>query len=170
MPRPKAGINILTECNRNKLWQSAACVCNAVLPGLVLSPAATASLEQSAELKQAFEDNVLTPQLGQPEEVATVIAFLASDGASYINGEFDSSRRWLAKSCSALCADSGSVCSRVTMHRDHPRPFVDKEKSGGVSSQNNKCLFKGFMSMVAVTFIEHDGYRNIQLMAKRNIP
>jgi len=82
----KAGINILTECMATAYGKRGV-RCNAVLPGLVLSPAATENLEAAPRLKQAFEENVLTPRLGSPEEVAAVIVFLASDAASYINGE-----------------------------------------------------------------------------------
>ncbi len=82
----KAGINVLTQCTATTYGKQGV-RCNAVLPGLVLSPAATSNLDQIPELKSAFEDNVLTPHLGTPQEVADVIAFLVSDAASYVNGE-----------------------------------------------------------------------------------
>ncbi|MEM8497128.1 MAG: SDR family NAD(P)-dependent oxidoreductase [Pseudomonadota bacterium] len=82
----KAGINALTQCTATAYGKRGV-RCNAVLPGLVLTPIANATFAQAPQLKQAFEDNVLCPQLGAPDEVANVIAFLASDAASYINGE-----------------------------------------------------------------------------------
>lgn len=82
----KAGINSLTQCTATTYGKRGV-RCNAVLPGLVLSPVAKSNLGQAPELKEAFEENVLTPHLGAPEEVAALIAFLASDAASYINGE-----------------------------------------------------------------------------------
>lgn len=82
----KAGINILTQCTATTYGQQGV-RCNAVLPGLVLSPTALEAFSREPEIKAAFEDNVLTPHLGTPEEVAAVIVFLASDAASYINGQ-----------------------------------------------------------------------------------
>lgn len=82
----KAGMNVLTQCTATA-YGKLGLRCNAVLPGLVLTPAATGNLEHAPALRQAFEDNVLTPELGEPQQVADVITFLASDLASYINGE-----------------------------------------------------------------------------------
>src|SRR5699024_3886354 len=58
---------------------------NAVFPGVIETPM-TKNLESSAETLQQI--NALTPlgRLGQPEEVARAILFLASDDASYITG------------------------------------------------------------------------------------
>jgi len=57
--------------------------CNAVLPG----PIATAKLlETPAEVIDGMLDWVPAARLGEPDEVASVIAFLCSDDASYVNG------------------------------------------------------------------------------------
>lgn len=58
---------------------------NAVFPGVIATPM-TEGLESSSE--QLEQINALTPlgRLGQPEEVANAILFLASDEASYITG------------------------------------------------------------------------------------
>lgn len=82
----KAGINVLTQCTA-VVYGRQGVRCNAVLPGLVLSPAATGTLEAHPEIRAIFHDNVLTPHLGTPEEIASVIVFLASDAASYVNGQ-----------------------------------------------------------------------------------
>lgn len=56
---------------------------NAVCPGFV----ATAILKDMPEkVIQAMEERVPMKRLAQPEEIANVYAFLASDEASYING------------------------------------------------------------------------------------
>ncbi len=60
--------------------------CNAVAPGLVLTPAAEDGLPPP--VRQVFDDNSLVPAFGaEPSEVAAVITFLASEDASFINGE-----------------------------------------------------------------------------------
>ena len=82
----KAGINILTQCTATTYGKQGI-RCNAVLPGLVLSAAAEDALSNTPEIREAFEDNVLTPHLGVPEEIAEVIVFLAGEGASYVNGQ-----------------------------------------------------------------------------------
>lgn len=58
---------------------------NAVFPGVIETPM-VAGLQESAETLAQI--NALTPmrRLGQPEEVANAILFLASDEASYITG------------------------------------------------------------------------------------
>lgn len=57
---------------------------NAVSPGTIDTPfhAATAR-----ELVESWKDGILMKRLGRPEEVASVIRFLASEEASFITGE-----------------------------------------------------------------------------------
>ncbi|MDZ7791716.1 MAG: SDR family oxidoreductase [Xanthomonadales bacterium] len=57
---------------------------NVVAPGLILTPASEGIDEVSRTI---FEDHCLTPRLGRPEDVAAVVAFLASDDAAFITGE-----------------------------------------------------------------------------------
>ncbi|TDR73543.1 3-oxoacyl-ACP reductase FabG [Paludibacterium purpuratum] len=56
---------------------------NAVCPGFVATPILSAMPEK---VIQAMEERVPMRRLAQPEEIANVYAFLASDDASYING------------------------------------------------------------------------------------
>jgi 3-oxoacyl-[acyl-carrier protein] reductase len=56
---------------------------NAVAPGFIATPI-LASMPDSV-LKE-MEQRVPLKRLGQPEEIANVYAFLASDEASYVNG------------------------------------------------------------------------------------
>lgn len=56
---------------------------NAVCPGFVATPILSAMPEK---VIQAMEERVPMKRLAQPEEIANVYAFLASDEASYING------------------------------------------------------------------------------------
>ena len=59
--------------------------CNAVSPGLTLSPAALENLPGA--LRDIVESETLTPYLGEPRDIAGMVAFLASDGARYITGQ-----------------------------------------------------------------------------------
>ncbi|AMC34865.1 3-oxoacyl-ACP reductase FabG [Janthinobacterium sp. B9-8] len=56
---------------------------NAVCPGFVATPILKAMPEK---VIQAMEERVPMKRMAQPEEIANVYAFLASDEASYING------------------------------------------------------------------------------------
>ena len=56
---------------------------NAVAPGFVSTPILQTIPEK---VLQEMENKVPLRRLGQPEEVANVYAFLASDEASYVNG------------------------------------------------------------------------------------
>ncbi len=57
---------------------------NAVAPG-VIETDMTASF--SDKIKRTFLDAIPLRRFGRPEEVASVVRFLASDDASYITGE-----------------------------------------------------------------------------------
>lgn len=59
--------------------------CNAVLPGLTGTPAALSHLP--AELRETVIEETLTPFLGGPDDIAHLVAFLASDAARYITGQ-----------------------------------------------------------------------------------
>ncbi len=65
--------------------------CNAVAPGPIETPllnAAPAMLGELGErLKQAMVGATVLGRIGQPEEVADAIAFLASDQSSYVTGQ-----------------------------------------------------------------------------------
>jgi NAD(P)-dependent dehydrogenase (short-subunit alcohol dehydrogenase family) len=57
--------------------------CNAVAPGLVWSK----FLEKHEERFRPYAESTPLRRHGQPDEIANVVAFLASDDASYITGE-----------------------------------------------------------------------------------
>jgi len=58
---------------------------NAIAPGYIVT-AMTAELREEAEGEQYLTDLHPLGRLGQPQEIASVASFLASDGASFING------------------------------------------------------------------------------------
>jgi len=59
--------------------------CNAVAPGLVLTPAALKNLPE--ETRRIFARHNALPYLGQPQDIASVVAFLASEEARYLTGQ-----------------------------------------------------------------------------------
>jgi NAD(P)-dependent dehydrogenase (short-subunit alcohol dehydrogenase family) len=59
--------------------------CNTVLPGLTASKAALEQLPP--RLREIVEEETLTPYLGEPMDIAHMVAFLASDEARYITGQ-----------------------------------------------------------------------------------
>lgn len=79
----KGGVNAFTRALAQELAPFGIRV-NAVAPGLVESDAASAMPKDHRDRLLA---NIPLRRLGKPEEVASIVRFLASDDASYITGE-----------------------------------------------------------------------------------
>ena len=86
----KAGIDSLTRYVAT-LYGKQGIRCNAVTPGVVKTPSLTANVP--TDQVALFERNHLTPNMGKPENIAEVVAFLLSDGRGVHHGA-GRERRW----------------------------------------------------------------------------
>jgi NAD(P)-dependent dehydrogenase (short-subunit alcohol dehydrogenase family) len=59
--------------------------CNAIAPGMTMTPALKEAFPPI--LRKAVEEETLRTQLGEPEDIAEAVAFLASDSARNITGQ-----------------------------------------------------------------------------------
>jgi len=79
----KGGVNAFTRSVAMELAPKKITV-NAVAPGVVETEMSSTVIRRA---KDIILDSIALKRLGQPEEVARVVAFLASDDSSYITGE-----------------------------------------------------------------------------------
>lgn len=80
----KAGVNALTlyvATSHGKKGIRA----NTILPGLVITEAVRAHLKE--DMLASLSKATLTPSVGQPDDIADVVVFLASDESRYITGQ-----------------------------------------------------------------------------------
>jgi NAD(P)-dependent dehydrogenase (short-subunit alcohol dehydrogenase family) len=80
----KAGVNALTRHIASR-WGKAGIRCNAVAPGLVLSEQVRQADDK--DLQKFALRMARSPRLGEPDDLAAVVAFLLSDDAAWINGQ-----------------------------------------------------------------------------------
>ena len=79
----KAGLIALTKSTAKELASRGITV-NAVGPGFI---ATEMTADLSAKVKEDIAASIPLGRLGQPEDVAPAITFLASDAAGYITGQ-----------------------------------------------------------------------------------
>ncbi len=82
----KGGINQLTRVMALALADQGIRV-NAVAPGTIATELAAQAVLTSEEARQKILTRTPLKRLGEPDEVADVVAFLASDASSYMTGE-----------------------------------------------------------------------------------
>jgi NAD(P)-dependent dehydrogenase (short-subunit alcohol dehydrogenase family) len=82
----KGGVNQLTKVTAMALAPHGIRV-NAIGPGTILTEMAKAAVLQSDEARRKILSRSPLGRCGEPEEIAAVAAFLASDDASYITGQ-----------------------------------------------------------------------------------
>ena len=82
----KGGMNQLTRVMALALAEHNVRV-NAVAPGTIATELAAKAVLTSEEAKQKIMSRTPMKRLGQPSEIADVVAWLASDAATYVTGE-----------------------------------------------------------------------------------
>jgi NAD(P)-dependent dehydrogenase (short-subunit alcohol dehydrogenase family) len=80
----KAGVNALTMYVATSHGKKGIRV-NTILPGLIITDAVRAHLDE--KMVAGLGKAVLTRSVGQPEDIADVVVFLASDESRYITGQ-----------------------------------------------------------------------------------
>ena len=79
----KAGLIGLTKTTA-KEFASRSITCNAVAPGIIKSKMTDVLPE---EVREKYLENIPLGRFGTPEDVANVVAFLASDDSAYVTGQ-----------------------------------------------------------------------------------
>ncbi|GAA3512100.1 3-oxoacyl-ACP reductase FabG [Aquimarina addita] len=82
----KAGVHAITRALAKDLAEYGIRV-NAVSPGTIDTPFHKQIKSTKPEVFASWKNNILLGRLGQPEDVASVVSFLASNDASFITAE-----------------------------------------------------------------------------------
>lgn len=82
----KAGVHAITRALAKDLAEDGIRV-NAVSPGTIDTPFHAQIKSTKPEVFASWKNNILLGRLGEPEEVASVVSFLASDDASFLTAE-----------------------------------------------------------------------------------
>jgi NAD(P)-dependent dehydrogenase (short-subunit alcohol dehydrogenase family) len=90
----KAGVSMLVKALGAVLGEHGIRV-NAIEPGCIDTPMSASLMTDPPALKY-YEDRIALHRVGKPEEMASVIAFLLSDDASYLT-------------CTTVLADAGFI-------------------------------------------------------------
>lgn len=82
----KAGVHAITRALAKDLAEDGIRV-NAVSPGTIDTPFHAQIKSTKPEVFASWKNNIMLGRLGQPSDVAAVVSFLASEGASFLTAE-----------------------------------------------------------------------------------
>lgn len=82
----KGGVNILTKSAAAEYGAQGIRI-NAVSPGVIRTPGVEKYFEEQPRIAEGLKKAAVMNRLGEPEEIAEAVTFLASDRASFITGQ-----------------------------------------------------------------------------------
>ena len=82
----KSGVNLLTKSSAAEYGHKGVRI-NAVSPGVIRTPGVERYFEEQPKAAEALKQAAVMRRLGEPEEIAEAVVFLASERASFITGQ-----------------------------------------------------------------------------------
>lgn len=82
----KSGVNLLTKSSASEYGHKGIRI-NAVSPGVIRTPGVERYFEEQPKIAEGLKQAAAMRRLGEPEEIAEAVCFLASERASFITGQ-----------------------------------------------------------------------------------